>query len=365
MTTVLFETQHLYYLPQFLPIMSEMGKRKEYQLFASLGARATPPTFRRFQEALYTRDIQVITGGSERERVEKCKELGPDVLIVGNVGQAEKIARTNTLVVMVYHGIGLKESYYRDSSPRVDLFAVESQERYEALINQGFEPHRLALTGFTKLDPLFNPRLGMDDQDREKAVNSSTEQTILYAPTFYPSSIEQTLQLFLRKSPPGRVFIKLHQFSWELPKYRHHVDLARRVAQREDFVLIPQREFNILPYYRAVSVLVSDLSSTIFEYLALDRPIVQTLYFTLRKKHRVFPFLIRRRLDRERMGGVDFTVPVHEPKELIHALKQVFVEDTLQTQRKQAVKRYHYRLDGFASQRLLEAIANKLGHGSP
>lgn len=361
-TTVLFETQHLYYLPQFLPIMEVMGRRGDYRLFASLGTQATPSAFEQFKKAMRAREVQVITGESERARVEKCKELRPDVLIIGNLGRAEKIANTNTLVVMVYHGIGLKESYYRDSSPRVDLFAVESQERYETMLERGFDPRRLALTGFTKLDPLFNPQLRMKEQ--EQTGLPGTEKTILYAPTFYPSSVEKTLQLFLHESPPGKVFIKLHQFSWEMPKYHHHVDLAQRVAQREGFELIPQLEFNILPYYRAASLLVSDLSSTLFEYLVLDRPIVQTSYFTLRKKHRMFPFLLTQRLDQERMGSVDFTVLVREPEGLVPALKQVFTEDTLRTQRKRAVQRYHYRLDGLASRRLTEAIANKLGHGS-
>ncbi len=364
MTTVLFETQHLYYLPQFLPIMGELKRREEYQLFASLGARAAPPAFTQFQEMMHARGIQVIVGESEQERIEKCRELQTDVLVVGNVGRIGKIAHPSTLVVMVYHGIGLKESYYRDSSPRVDLFAVESQERYETMLKRGFESHRLALTGFTKLDPLFNPQLSTNSQDGEQTENSETEKTVLYAPTFYPSSVEKTLRLFLRETPPGEVFIKLHQFSWEMPKYRHHVELARRLVQRKGFQLIPPLEFNILPYYRAASVLVSDLSSTMFEYLALDRPIVQTLYFTLRKKHRLFPFLIKQRLDQERIKGVDFTVPVRKPENLFPTLKQVFTNDGLRSQRERAVKRYHYRLDGLASRRLIEAIENKLGHGS-
>jgi len=363
MTTVLFETQHLYYLPQFLPIMMEMGKQKEYRVFASLGARATPSAFQQFQEVMHSKKIQIIAGKSEQERIKKCKELRPEVLILGNVGQVEKIAHTNTLVVMVYHGIGLKESYYRDSSPRVDLFAVESQERYETMLKRGFESRRLALTGFTKLDPLFNPLLWANSQDGQQAGNSVTEDMILYAPTFYPSSVEKTLRLFLSETPPGEVFIKLHQFSWEMPKYHHHVKLARRLAKRKGFHLIPQLEFNILPYYRAASVLVSDLSSTIFEYLALNRPIVQTLYFTLRKKHRLFPFLLKQRLDQERMEGVDFTVLVREPEHLLPALNQVFIKDDLRPQRERAVQRYHYRLDGLASRRLIEAIENKLGHG--
>ena len=36
MKTVLFEVQHLYYLPQFLPIITELISRTNYKIFVSL-----------------------------------------------------------------------------------------------------------------------------------------------------------------------------------------------------------------------------------------------------------------------------------------------------------------------------------------
>ena len=59
----------------------------------------------------------------------------------------------NTIVVMVYHGIGLKNSYYTDVNNRINLRAIESLDRFNELKNQGYK--NLILTGFTKLDRLF------------------------------------------------------------------------------------------------------------------------------------------------------------------------------------------------------------------
>ena len=54
---------------------------------------------------------------------------------------------------MVYHGIGLKQSYYKDTSSRINIRVVESVARFDELKNYG---HRnLLLTGYTKLDRLF------------------------------------------------------------------------------------------------------------------------------------------------------------------------------------------------------------------
>ena len=54
---------------------------------------------------------------------------------------------------MVYHGIGLKQSYYKDTSSRINIRAVESAARFDELKNDGHQ--NLLLTGYTKLDRLF------------------------------------------------------------------------------------------------------------------------------------------------------------------------------------------------------------------
>jgi len=53
---------------------------------------------------------------------------------------------------MVYHGIGLKKSYYNDIDSRIDLRSVESKTRMLELKEHGHQ--NLVLTGFTKCDPL-------------------------------------------------------------------------------------------------------------------------------------------------------------------------------------------------------------------
>ncbi|MFH1850933.1 MAG: CDP-glycerol glycerophosphotransferase family protein [Candidatus Neomarinimicrobiota bacterium] len=359
MVKVLFECQHLYYLPQFLPIISELQRRGGYDIALSLSRKTTPSEQVSFRQVTGGLNITVIDAPAEAARQEKLAIGTYDVIFIGNVGGIRNIAGPKSLVVMVYHGIGLKQSYYRDMDERVDLRAVESEARLHDLQEAGAE--NLVLTGFTKLDPLANaintPDLTTADFDLDHS-----RKTLLYAPTFYPSSFGKLLPVLPRLTDHFNILIKLHAFGWHHRRYRWQSRQAAKISGSNDRIrLVPPDFFNILPLYRMADGLISGLSSTIFEYLALDRPIVKTEFHSLRLKHRLFPALIRRRLDRKRAAAIDFTYHLYDPAELPMLTTAIFRgNDDLSPQRRQAAERYLYKLDGRASQRLIDAVEQQL-----
>lgn len=152
MVSVLFECHHLYYLPNFLPIIEEFRKRNNYKLASSIPLTVNAKERRQFRSAVERTDVEFIDADSENERQTLLRDRGFDVVMVGNVGMLDKVVSDSSLAVMVYHGIGLKQSYYRDMSPRIDLRAVESEERMRRLKELG--ESNLVLAGYTKLDPL-------------------------------------------------------------------------------------------------------------------------------------------------------------------------------------------------------------------
>ena len=153
MTKVLFENHHLYYLPNFIPVIQEMRKRNNYKIIASISNIADKEEKKIFIETCKKLNIDTIIEEIESERILKIKEYEFDVVIVGNIGQLNKIVDSDdVLTVMIYHGIGLKQSYYNDIDPRIDLRSVESESRMKELKSHGHK--NLALTGFTKCDPL-------------------------------------------------------------------------------------------------------------------------------------------------------------------------------------------------------------------
>ena len=152
MIKVLFENHHLYYLPNFIPIIDVMIKRMDYDIYASIPAMMPEGEKNIFTNALKKMNIKMIISDDENERVKIIKNEKFDIIIVGNVGQLNNIVDNETLAVMVYHGIGLKQSYYNDIDNRIDLRSVESKSRMLELKKHGHQ--NLVLTGFTKCDPL-------------------------------------------------------------------------------------------------------------------------------------------------------------------------------------------------------------------
>ena len=357
MIKVLFENHHLYYLPNFIPVINEMRERDKYEIIASISNVANKEEKEIFIEACKQLNIKTITKKTESERILKIKEYGFEVVVVGNVGQLNKIAdNTDMITVMIYHGIGLKQSYYNDIDPRIDLRSVESESRMEELKSYGHD--NLVLTGFTKCDPLSN-------QNHKKFNSFNIDQnlkTILYAPSFYPSSINKLSQFFSELSCETNLIIKLHNFSWFQDKYKYQSKLMFDLAEKnKNIFLVPHDSYNIIPYYYHSDLLISDISSTIFEFLYLNRPIIMAECFDLRLKHKIFHKRFIKKMDLSRMENIDFAFRLEEPNDLIslvyHALE--YPRD-LEEKRLLAQKEYLFKIDGKASYRMVNAIESKL-----
>ncbi|MFQ6604076.1 MAG: CDP-glycerol glycerophosphotransferase family protein [Fidelibacterota bacterium] len=353
----LFHLQHLYYLPQFLPVMLTLREQGWATIEVSLSQRVSKAEFDIFRAECKRHDFPVITASSETQRQAELRRLNYDLIFVGNKTDLAAIVTSRARVIMIYHGIGLKQSYYTDIHSRIDVLVVESPDRLSVLENLSC---RKVLAGFTKLDPLAWEKKQSaailtlpPDMEPEPGL-----PTILYAPTFYPSSVERVIPRLATFSLAANILVKLHQFSWTKRKYRHHIRLARKAAEKNPRLkLLPYSCYNILPAYHHSDLLVTDISSTLFEYLAVGKPIIQTELFTPRFKHRLFPFLLEKRLDHQRFNAVDFVYSCRNSESLeAECTRRLAGDDPLAEKRKEAVGTYLYRLDGKASERLLTDV---------
>ena len=357
MTKVLFENHHLYYLPNFIPVIQEMRKRNSYKIIASISNIADKEEKNIFIETCKKLNIDTIIEEIESERILKIKEYEFDVVIVGNIGQLNKIVDSDdVLTVMIYHGIGLKQSYYNDIDPRIDLRSVESESRMKELKSHGH--NNLALTGFTKCDPLSS----MNQKKLNSFKLDQNLKTILYAPSFYPSSIDMLNQVFPELSYETNLIIKLHNFSWFQDKYKNQSKMMLELAEKNrNIFLVPRDDYNIIPYYYNSDLLISDISSTIFEFLYLNRPIIMAECFNLRLKHKIFNKRFIKKMDLSRMESIDFVLRLEDPNNLIslvyHSLE--YPKD-LEQERLVAQREYLFKLDGKASYRMVNAIESKL-----
>ena len=360
MKSVLFETHHLYYLPHFEPIIREFQKRRDYELSASIPRTVSAQEQEHFANAISKLDVQPITADTEDSRIARLHGHDFDVVLVGNIGRLRDIVTEGSLAVMVYHGIGLKQSYYRDSSPRIDLRAIESESRLNCTETEGAT--NLVLTGLTKLDPLIEDTTNLRETFLQDRSLYSDRSTVLYAPSFYPSSLGRFLPELPGLAELVNLIIKLHSFSWYQDRYRHQSLMAEQTArQNESIYLAAPHEYNILPYYGVADVLISDISSTLFEFLVLDRPIIQTEFFSLKLRHRVFRRRLRRRIDQKRSDEVDFTYRLARPEDSKYVLNNALQHpQEMSPARVQAAQRFLYEVDGKASERLVDAIESRL-----
>lgn len=362
MKKILFECHHLYYLPNFSPVIDELKFREGFDISISIPCGMSEFEKNGIKKAAQKFEVQYIDGFNEGDRRNNLRKEGFDAVIVGNVGSMEDIVSNDTIAVMIYHGIGLKQTYYRDRSDRIDIRAVESEERFSVLKDLGSK--NIYLTGFTKLDPLFRGEYNRKDILIELGLDTN-RKTIIYAPTFYPSAIDKVLPELEILSSLMNVIVKLHQFSWHQSRYRHHGELVRRSAQKYPGIILIEREsFNILPYFAGSDLLISDISSTIYEFLPVNKPILLNEFYSLRLKHRIFRKRFNRKLDFERLEDIDFVQWASKPEDLgLLVMEALENPDEMQQFRSNAVRKHLFKSDGKASSRLIDVLEEKLQTG--
>ena len=356
MKKVLFETHHLYYWANFWPIVEELKKRRNYDIQVSIPKRDSRSEEIQLMDICKKMKIQFIQSENEQRRLRAIIDQKFDIIFVGNVGQLKEIASDTTITIMVYHGIGLKNSYYTDIDDRVDMRAVESKHRLEELKIQGHK--NLILTGFTKIDRLHTVKKNHLTSLRNKLNLCTKKKTVLYAPSFYPSSIERIHPYLIELSKDFNVIIKLHAFSWEQKKYHYQSTLFLNLSQGNNNIFLLQNNVHdIIPYYLLSDILVTDISSTMFEYLPLDRPIIQAECYSLKIKHRILQKRFWKKMDLKRQQEIDFVYNIKDPEDLLNRVYfAIENSDDMSALRKSACEHYLYKTDGLASCRLVDAL---------
>src|SRR5207245_8160161 len=88
-----------------------------------------------------------------------------------------------------------------------------------------------------------------------------------------PTCIDIVRERILAETTAYNLIIKLHQYSWrgKYAPHWHHTIYERAVTHYPHAVLIPVDDYNILPYLYAADTLISEASSTMFDFVALDK----------------------------------------------------------------------------------------------
>ena len=217
------------------------------------------------------------------------------------------------------------------------------------------------MNGYTKCDPLIKD----DDATKDLLMSiglDKSKKTILYAPSFYPSSIEKIYPELQYFSNEFNLIIKLHNFSWFQKRYQYQSEMMKNLDSRSNnLYLAKPNDIDVIPFMKVSDLLISDISSTIFEFLPLDRPIIMAECFTIRFKHRIFKKRFSRKLDLERYDSIDFVNRINDPGQLNGLIYHcIEYPSELSNLRKEAIEKYLYKNDGKASSRLIDEIESRI-----
>jgi len=209
--------------------------------------------------------------------VAEAVEFRPSVIVVPSHRQLERLRRRfpGVWLVNVRHGLiakrGLATLPARASARRFDavcFWDAASEDRYRA---EGASPQEAWYTGYSQMDSLFR---GGPGADLGLPVGMPV---VLYAPTWNPGlssapMLGPRITELVRGEPADiGLIIKPHP---TIPAWRPEwLAWWRAAALRDPLVRLVDALDDVTPLMLASDLLISDASSTIFEYLALDRPI--------------------------------------------------------------------------------------------
>jgi len=291
---------------------------------------------------------------------------GFDVVMVGDtVRDPQRYGKT--LLCLVNHGTGIKNILYRNlrgqTQTRYQIF-VEGDYRVSKIREAGVEGcSTMHNVGLPKLDPLFWPGYPTRTDILSTLGLHPDKPTVLFAPTYKPTCIDQVREHIVNAARDYNLIIKLHHYSWrgKYAPHWHHNLYERAVAQAPHAVLIPVDDYNILPFMYAADTLMSEASSTMFDFLALHKTgIVFVLPHAAMQHHDGEPLLSE---DPQQFLAGAF-VHIHHPDEIGDAIADALRDDP---ERRQIAAHYrdHYffGLDGHASQRTKTTIERLLAEG--
>jgi len=366
--SILFDSYYLYHLPQYEPLIDLLSKDDRFTIYHSVSRNIDKKEYELSKNILDKKPGKFIEGIDEADRKRKIKQLDLDVFICGwSRYPIDEFVSENTIVGMIYHGIGIKPSYWRDNHDRLDIRFVEGPYRIRQLKDEGIKTESF-LTGFIKLDPLFSGKININNLIKELEIDKS-KKTILFAPTFYPSSLEILGLKLGEYTRDFNLLIKPHAWTSLRNKFADinlngQRKLLLKLNESFDHIkIIPPDFYNIIPLYKLSDLLITEASSTIYEMISLDKPVLVNRFFKLKLSHRLFKkrLYYNRLNDKMHKEISEFCFEAHKPENLPFEIDNALNNTSSKLSQMQSYKdKMFYKLDGNASIRARDKILEKL-----
>ncbi len=352
---VIFYVEHLYYLPQYFPVWDKLTEHQATCLFV-------------FKKMLQMEDVLFSVSKNEKlpilwvmdnnEAVEIFQKEKADWIIFGNNFDLLDQIPDSTKTAMLYHGIGVKDCYYDKNLMETDVRFTEGEYRFKQLKKRHPEAS-IEKTGFAKLDPLSLKKPEKKNWfNLEKAGLDIQKSTLLYAPTFYPSSIELIPDEWPYEFNEYNIIIKPHFFTLSKSKYKKQKKIIETWANCDNVYFAGPEDYSLLPFMAVSDLLISEASAAFFEFAALGKPVIWCDFLKLRWTYRgPLYFRYKKRMDKDIEKYSDIGVHVKKYKDLKKAVvSQIKNPDEFSNKRKQYSNEIVGTVDGKASERIVDYL---------
>ncbi len=367
---IIFDVRQLYYLPQYLPVYEKLiaGNIHCYFLFYTAEDKTLDLISKQVIKQL---NLPVQWMDNWLDALKHYQNEKAEWIIFGNTidnnEELHKISKT----AMMQHGIGPKRCYYDVSNNFASVRFVEGNHRLNRL-KALYPSGNFVDTGYAKLDPLFN-KTSLNEApiniNKKQQLNNQTisltelglcneKPTLLYAPTFYPSSIECFSKSFPDDFSNYNIIIKPHFFSLTKPRYKKQKKLLEHWGTFNNVYLAPLIDYNLVPFMNISDIMISDASSAIFEFAALDKPIAWCDFYKLRWGYRgLLSFRFKKRLDTDITFFESMTNRVNQYSELIKQIDLINSnKSALSSHRKEITIKLAGKTDGHCSERIIKYL---------
>ncbi len=285
--TIYFYVAYPYYFPHFIPI-SKVFQQYGHTVLYILSNK---------QNSSNMKEIAQKNSLSYKFGSENLFDNKADIIFFAN--PFEKVEEIKAVTLFLEHGIGTKSTSFYSAIKHFDIYLVEGSQKYNNLkeLYPEFE-HKLSQVGFSKFDEIFN----FTKEDKTKIFQkynlSLSKKTILYAPTFFPSSIEKMPDSFPSDFSDCNILIKPHYLTYERKKYKNQLKKFEKWSSYQNCTILPLDEYNIVPFLAVSDIMISDESSAMFEFAALNKPVISNRYFKLRWSYYFMPWKLTKRIDK-------------------------------------------------------------------
>ncbi len=346
-----FYIEHAYYFPHFLPIYEAL-KGRGYAVcfvFSQKGGNDLP------QQIAASLELPFLVGEAH------LFELESSFFLFAN--PFPRAPELHGKTIFLEHGIGTKSNSFYPVVEYIDIYLVESRFKYERIAS--LYPHhkeKLYQVGYSKFDPIINHKI-----DKEKLYQrynlDPSKKTILYAPTFFPSSIEKMSRNFPKDFERYNILVKPHYFSYAIKRYRAQRKRLEAWNRFENCTVLGIEAYDLIPLFAISDVMISDESSAMFEFASLDKPVISNRFYKLRLSYYLMPWKLKRRIDQQK----DKYRQMLENADSYTQMRAL-VEEALENPTKRSEVRQQYaselcgKIDGKASTRIVDLMERVASH---